>query len=304
MPKFSIIIPVYNVENYIKRCLDSVFNQSFKDYEVIVVNDGTKDNSMKIVNKYDVKIINQKNNGLSSARNTGVNNAKGDYLLFLDSDDYIEKDLLKEINKSLDNNPDLVRFQVRKVSDNNIITEYNENPFNNLNGVDAFKEIVKYHYIENAWCYAIKRDYYKKENFKFKVGLTHEDFGLTPLIIIKAKTVNSINYIGYNYYVREGSIMNKKDYSWTKKKVSDFYEHYLYLIKEIDKTKLDSIYFKSYISNSLIIKICELNNNDYKEYKNKLIKDKVFNNLLVDTLPRKIKKVLLTISPKLFIRRK
>ena len=98
--------------------------------------------------------------------------------------------------------------------------------------------------------------------------------------------------------------MNKKDYSWTKKKVSDFYEHYLYLIKEIDKTKLDSIYFKSYISNSLIIKICELNNNDYKEYKNKLIKDKVFNNLLVDTLPRKIKKVLLTISPKLFIRRK
>ena len=68
MPKFSIIIPVYNVENYIGKCLDSVFNQTFKDYEVIVVNDGTKDNSMEIVKEYDVKIINQENMGLSEAR--------------------------------------------------------------------------------------------------------------------------------------------------------------------------------------------------------------------------------------------
>ena len=77
MPKFSIVIPVYNVEKYIKRCLDSVFNQSFKDFEVIVVNDGTKDNSMDIVENYDVKIITQKNQGLSVARNTGVKKAKG-----------------------------------------------------------------------------------------------------------------------------------------------------------------------------------------------------------------------------------
>ena len=114
MPKFSIVIPVYNVEKYIKRCLDSVFNQSFKDFEVIVVNDGTKDNSMDIVENYDVKIITQKNQGLSVARNTGVKKAKGEYIIFLDSDDYIEKDLLKNINKSLDNNPDLVRFKYKK----------------------------------------------------------------------------------------------------------------------------------------------------------------------------------------------
>ena len=96
--------------------------------------------------------------------------------------------------------------------------------------------------------------------------------------------------------------MNKKDYSWTKKKVSDFYEHYLYLIKEIDKTKLDSTYFKSYISNSLIIKICELNKNDYKEYKNRLKKEKVIDNLLVDSLTRKIKKCMFKASPKLTLK--
>ena len=98
MPKFSIVIPVYNVEDYIKECLDSIMNQTFKDYEVIVVNDGTKDNSMDIVKKYKVKTINQENGGLSAARNNGAKHAKGEYLLFIDSDDTIEPDLLKELN--------------------------------------------------------------------------------------------------------------------------------------------------------------------------------------------------------------
>ena len=83
MPKFSIIVPVYNVEKYIKKCLDSINNQSFKDYEVIIVNDGTKDNSMDIVKDYNFTVINQKNQGLSAARNKGVEKAKGDYILFL-----------------------------------------------------------------------------------------------------------------------------------------------------------------------------------------------------------------------------
>ena len=89
MPKYSIIIPVYDVEKYIKKCLDSVFNQTYNNYEVIVVNDGTKDNSMEIVKNYNVITINQKNQGLSMARNNGVKKAKGEYLLFLDSDDYL-----------------------------------------------------------------------------------------------------------------------------------------------------------------------------------------------------------------------
>ena len=113
MPKFSIIIPVYNVEKYLKKCLESVYNQTYKNYEVIVVNDGTKDNSMDIVKNYPAKVINQKNQGLSVARNNGVEKASGEYILFLDSDDYIEKGLLKEINKSLNNNPDIVRFQIK-----------------------------------------------------------------------------------------------------------------------------------------------------------------------------------------------
>lgn len=302
MPKFSIIVPVYNVEEYIDDCLKSIFNQSFKDYEVIVVNDGTKDNSMDIVKNYDVKVINQENAGLSAARNTGVKSSTGEYLLFIDSDDYIEKDLLKNINNNLKDNPDVLRFQIKEIFDDNRIVNHEENSFDTTNGVEAFTKICNYHFIENAWSYVVKRKYYLDNKFEFKKGTYHEDYGLMPLVIIKANKVKSISYIGYYYRQRSNSIMSSTDYNKTKKKVDDFYNHYLYLNKEINKTKLDNKIFKSYISNSLLIKICELNNKDYKIYKSKVKEDKVIDNLLDDSLIRKIKKILFKISPKLTIK--
>lgn len=302
MPKFSIIVPVYNVEEYIDDCLKSIFNQSFKDFEVIVVNDGTKDNSMDIVKNYDVKVINQENAGLSAARNTGVKSSTGEYLLFIDSDDYIEKDLLKNINNNLKDNPDVLRFQIKEIFDDNRIVNHEENSFDTTNGVEAFTKICNYHFIENAWSYVIKRKYYLDNKFEFKKGTYHEDYGLMPLVIIKANKVKSISYIGYYYRQRSNSIMSSTDYNKTKKKVDDFYNHYLYLNKEINKTKLDNKIFKSYISNSLLIKICELNNKDYKIYKSKVKEDKVIDNLLDDSLIRKIKKILFKISPKLTIK--
>lgn len=299
MPKFSIIIPVYNVEEYIKKCLDSVFAQTEKDFEVIVVNDGTKDNSMDIVKNYAVKMINQENKGLSAARNNGVKEAKGEYIIFLDSDDYIEKNLLHEIKKSLKNDPDLVRFQIKeKYPDKEI--KYEENPFTGLTGEDAFTKISNYHFVENAWCYAIKRKYYLKEKFKFKEGSIHEDFGLIPLVIIKSSRVNSIPYIGYNYIQRQGSIMSNKNYDKIKKRVNDFYHHYHFLLEEINKTNLNSLYFKSFIANSLIIKITELNSKEYHEYLKILRKEHVFDNLLEDSLARKIKKIVIKCSPKIY----
>lgn len=302
MPKFSIVIPVYNVEKYLKRTLDSVFNQTYQDFEVIVVNDGCTDKSMDIAKKYHTKIIDNKRVGVSEARNIGEKEATGEYLLFLDSDDYWDKELLEKINKSLDNKPDLVRFQVRTVTDKNEIIDYNEDEFTGLTGVEAFNKIVNFHFIESIWCYAIKRSYYEREKFKFKKDMIHEDFGLTPLIIIKANKVNSISYIGYNYYRRTGSIMNTSDYSWTQRKVHDFYYHYQYLKKEIEKVKGDTSIFKSYIANSMLKKICELDKKDYQEYKKRIKKDKVEKDLLTNTLPRKIKKVIVSISPKLYYR--
>ncbi len=303
MSKFSIIIPVYNVEKYISKCLDSIFNQSYKNFEVIVINDGSTDKSLEIIEKYNVKIINQKNMGVSEARNNGVKHANGDYLLFVDSDDYLEKKLLENLNLSLRNDPDIVRFRIKEVRENgNYSKKYPEKKFTNKNGVDAFTITSKYHYVENAWAYIFKKSFYEKNKFTFKKGHIHEDFGLIPLVIMKAQTVNSISYIGYNYLQRSGSIMHENDYNNVVKKVNDFYYHYQFLISEIDNTNLDSKIFKSFIANSLILKICELKWNDYKEYKLKLKKQKVFDNILQDTLLRKIKKVLFIISPKMAIK--
>lgn len=300
MPRYSIVIPVYNVEKYLKRTLDSIFNQTEQNFEVILVNDGSTDKSVEIAKKYKVKIIDTKHVSVSEARNIGVKHAKGDYLIFLDSDDYWDKDLLKEVSKLLGNNPDLVRFQARTVTDTNEKKDYPEQIFKDLTGEEAFNVISKFHFVENVWCYAIKRDYYLKEKFKFKKGTIHEDFGLTPLIIIKAKIVNSIDYIGYNYYRRSGSIMNTSNYEWTKRKVKDFYNHYLYLSEEIEKVTVDKKVFKSFIANSMLMKICELEKEDYKYYLKLLRETKVFDNLLADTFTRKIKKQLVKLSPKLF----
>lgn len=299
MVKFSIIIPVYNVEDYISECLLSVLNQSEKDFEVIVVNDGSKDKSIDIAKKYPVKIINQENQGLSAARNTGVKHAKGEYILFLDSDDYIEKDLLKQLKKELKDKPDIIRFQIQETFSDGRIIKYEENAFKTCKGEKAFEKICAYHFVENAWCYCIKRKYYLNNEFQFKKGTIHEDYGLIPLVIIKASRVKSISYIGYNYRQRENSIMSTNTYDKTKKKVSDFLTHYIYLTTEINKTKLDSRYFKSFISNSLILKITELKGKDYKEYKKILKEEKVYDNLLEDTTKRKIKKKLAKISPRL-----
>ncbi len=301
MPKFSIIVPVYNVEKYIEKCLNSIFNQSFKDYEVIVVNDGTKDNSMDIVNKFDVKVINQKNQGLSEARNSGVKAAHGDYLVFIDSDDYIEKDLLKNINKSLENNPDVVRYQVKDIIEDKEIL-YNENEFTGKSGEEAFELITKYHYFEPAWLYSVRRKYYIDNKFSFKKGTYHEDFGLTPLLILKAKIVNSIDYCGYCYVQRSGSIMTSNSREKMIKKVDDTFIHYNYLIKEADKTELNTQYFKSFISNSLILKVTELKGEDYKKYKQMLKDKKVYDNLLEDSIGRKIKKSVVKRAPKLLNR--
>ena len=299
MPKFSIIIPVYNVEKYVKKCLDSVFLQSFRDFEVIVVNDGSTDKSLDIVKKYDVKIINQKNQGLSEARNNGVKIANGEYILFLDSDDYIQKDLLMNINNSLSNSPDLVRFQVSDIIGNET-KKYHESPFYEKSGLDAFNIIVNYHYVEPAWLYAIKRKYYIDNKFKFIKGIYHEDFALIPLVIAKSSVVNSIDFCGYCYVKREGSIMSQSNYEKEKKKVNDSIIGYRYLMKEIKNINGDCSILKSYLSNSIIMKACTLKGMDYRYYLKIIRKEKIIDNILSNTFSRKLKKVLIKISPRLY----
>ena len=306
MVKFSIIVPVYNTEEYLERCIESILKQTFDDFEIILVNDGSTDNSKKIITDYQkqypekIKVVNKKNGGLSSARNKGVSKAKGEYLLFVDSDDYIEKGLLKTLNTKTKDCPDLIRFQIKEIRDNKICM-HRELPFETLKGDKAFKKIIKYHYVETAWCYAYRREFYKNNKFSFSEGKYHEDFGLIPYVVMCASKVKSIGYVGYNYVIRSGSIMTEVNYEKNKKKAEDFLYHYKNLVDKMDGSDCINIdIYKSFLANSAILKSLELNSKDYKNYVKELRNLKVFNNLLHDTWQRKIKKIGIRLSPRLY----
>lgn len=310
MVKYSFIVPVYNTSKYLKKCLDSLTEQTFKDFEIIIVNDGSTDNSKNVISEYkekynNIKVINQKNQGLSMARNNGVKEAKGRYLIFVDSDDYVETNLLKEVDKEIDNS-EVLRFQViTEDEDGGNVKKYNEEPFGEMKGYDAFKYISKYHFVEPAWCYVYKTDYYLNNKFSFKKDVYHEDFGLIPYVIYKARKVKSIDYVGYHYVQRNGSIMNNNDYKKTVKKAFDMLEQYKTLrlfSKNIGKKNNYDDYYLSYISNSVIIKARELKKDERKVYVYELNKLKVLDGVLVNTKIRKLKKKLMRLNLNLYLK--
>lgn len=297
MPKYSIIVPLYNSEKYLDECLNSIFKQTNQDFEIICVNDGSTDKSLDILNKYkeDITIINQENMGLSVARNNGVKKAKGKYIIFIDSDDYIEPKLLEKIDGVSKNNPDLVRFGIIEV-DGDIKKEVPAPHFNNLNGVEAFKEIVKNKYIEPAWLYAYNKEFYLKNNFEFMPNMYHEDFGLIPKVIELSNKVTSIEYPGYNYVKRENSITT--DPNKLVKRTNDFLTQGKILLKEKNFSKE----FYSYIANCMITKASCLKGKDKKAYIKNLKKSKVTKYILSDTFGRKMKKALVSISIPLYLK--
>ena len=296
--KYSIIVPAYNTEKYIDKCLKSIFSNTYKNFEVIIVNDGSTDKTEDIINKYikkydNIIYIKQKNMGLSLARNNGVKKATGDYLLFIDSDDYVEKNLLENINKNIDD-LDVLRYQLNIVFNNKIIP-YEEKEFNVTDGIDAFEKIVKYKFIEMAALYVINRKYYLDNNFMFEKDVYHEDYGLLPLVIATAKKVKSINYLGYNYVQRDGSIMSSNDIEKMKKKMDDMLFLFTKAIKYLDNIP-NSQNVKSFYANSIIDKYNSLSDKLKKEYIKKIKDLKVISYLSNDSFKRKIKKILYEIK--------
>src|SRR5574344_1567100 len=124
MLKISVIVPVYNTSKYLKKCLDSILSQKGQNFEIILINDGSTDNSEQIIKDYQnkfpdiIKLYTKKNGGLSDARNYGVQKANGKYFCFIDSDDYIDKNLFKELEKEFANEPDLIKYKCKKVNEN------------------------------------------------------------------------------------------------------------------------------------------------------------------------------------------
>ena len=294
MKKISVIIPVYNVEKYIDKCLTSLVNQTIDNFEIIVVNDGTKDNSQDIIDKYKkeypklIKSIIKENGGQGSARNVGLSVAKGEYIAYVDSDDYIEFDMLEKLyNNAKENNSDIV------VCGNHLVTENYD-----LICDEVYKNDLKIFNVKSnpgilfdkmaVWNKIYKTSFLKTLNLEFRSKKWYEDFDFSTIVLLNAKRISLIEEPLYFYVLRQGSTMNNSnvkrnleiidafnnilDYTKKYKLYKKYYEEleflaishiYLYAIVRIIKSKADK---KEKIKN--INKLKNYLKNNFENYKN------------------------------------
>ena len=217
-PKVSIIIPVYNVKQYLAEALDSVINQTYDNLEIIVVDDGSDDGSEIICEEYAqkdnrIKLIHRENGGLSAARNTGLDNMTGEYVAFLDSDDvFLPEAIKKSLNALLSNNVDCVDFQhiiYRTISNKNLKNKkkYSLVPEGIYTRLEALELVANYKVSATAWNKLYKREIW--DNIRYPEGHVYEDVYMLFKIIDKVKNIYFMNDILLLYRIRSNSITNK-----------------------------------------------------------------------------------------------
>ena len=300
---FSIIVPIYNVEKYLRECLESIKVQTFHDYEVIMINDGSTDNCSKICDEYTrldkrFKVIHRKNGGLVSARKVGAENVSGDYVLNIDSDDYVDKDLLEKLHNQVEMyNPDVIAFSYKIVDEKG---EF-QSVINNSIEPKLYKdniELIKQSYmydkniyghnggslIFSIWTKLVKRDIYKECQALVDNRISKgEDTILNLLIVDKAKSMLVSKVDGYNYRLQPTSmthVFNEKDI-----------ENQKVLVESLNKIKIDkpsfTIQIEMYIFYSTYMMLQKLVNKNtnyrqYKEYINKILDARIYENLHSD----------------------
>ena len=212
--KISVIIPVYNVEKYLRQCLESVINQTYKNLEIILVNDGSTDNSGKICEEYAlkderIKVIHKENGGISSARNTAVDIAKGEYITFIDSDDDVELDFidyLYDILKHFNCKMSVCTHNI--VKNKKIRKSFNLKTDYKLSSQECIKKLLYNDGIDtSAWAKLYDKSLF--DNIRYPVGKLFEDIATTYKLFIKSKEIACGHLAKYNYNVRENSIVTK-----------------------------------------------------------------------------------------------
>ena len=311
--KLSIIIPVFNAENTLKRCLDSVLQQKDDELEIVVINDGSKDLSDEIMQEYKLRypeIISyykKQNTGVADTRNYGIAKAKGKYIMFLDSDDYIDIDLYSIIKQYIEKNIELIKFKLQRVNENNNIIEKVTGPiFEKTTGEEGFKYLYASDVLLDSPCvYVMKKDIFIRNKLLFNVGTEHEDFGLIPFVIVLASSMISIDFYGYQYVQSNGSITRNNDYNKTKKKAYDALKQYDEALIKIEKYNINkntADYLKIYYTNAILLKTETLEDKDQKQYINEIKKRRMIKNIKSSNIKQLLRKIILLLSIKQYLK--
>lgn len=240
MAKISVIIPVYNVEKFLRRCIDSVLNQTLKDIEIVCVNDGSTDNSGLILEEYkkyeNIKIINQKNSGISVSRNVGIENSTGEFVAFLDSDDFVDEDYYEKLYKNLvEYNADIacssiVRMNEKKVSE--LIKYDNVEVSRETRDKFLLAQSPKYNFVCNK---LFRKEVIVKNNLKFIPGMVYEDMCFFPDIIELSERLVTVPDTRYYYWKHKYSLIKGS----CDKNRADKLQAHQYLLKKCRKYNVD-----------------------------------------------------------------
>lgn len=302
--KLSVIVPIYNVAPYLCKCVDSLLLQDIQDYEIILVNDGSTDNCGEIAQQYadkyaNVKLISQENKGLSVARNVGIKQANGKYILFVDSDDYLQPNCLGGLIAQAEKNElDVLRFRYRNVKETGEVIEPNKdstnyNDYSNIStdGITFLNERM------GNQCYAVqflvRTEIAKLELFTPNIFL--EDVDWTPRILLRAVKVSSMNLVIYNYTAREESITSTQNLEKIKKKLEDKF----FIIKKLliySQSINDTRWINGMIGAMIVSMVGTIATNFYKDRKEHISRIKELNVLPISSyhiVPRAQKKVKL-----------
>lgn len=239
----SIILPVYNVENYLIECFESILRQSYKEYELIVVDDGSYDNSLNIINHYklkfkNIKIFTQENKGVSEARNLALKYAKGEYILFVDPDDFLEDNMLKlMIDSALNHKSDVVISNYYLYFNNKKYNKFIQDMQNEaIYAKDEVIDMMLKHKIQGQlWNKLFRHSLLKETNFKFESDRYIQDIFPVFRAISNANKISYIDEGLYFYRQRIGSTVNKKN----KKLTQDYYHAMVSIIDFIEKNNIN-----------------------------------------------------------------
>lgn len=247
--KISVIIPVYNSSTYLRKCLDSVVNQTLKDIEIIVINDGSTDDSKNIIEEYSCKykniiFIDQENKGIGKTRNIGIKKATGEYITFVDSDDYIKENMLEEYYKyAKKHNFDLViGSYIKKINNKEIIFENNKFKTGNVKTTPQILYLIEY----GPWAKLYKREMLINNNIYFDEKRKYEDMPFVSKALLKSKLIGQITEPYYYYIIHNNSettTMDKRvfDILDILKEIKDYYKREYYLRDELDYVIINKV---------------------------------------------------------------
>ena len=310
----SVIVPVYNVETYLPRCLDSIMDQDFEDYEVIIVDDGSTDGSGKLADQYAekypkrIQVIHQKNQGLGGARNTGIEAAQGDYYLFVDSDDTIEPNTLSELwHKVSQTGAQIICFGMKSVNENGkVIAEVID--------AQAHPQLFTLEEDKSILCDSpsacnklFHRDLFRKTGIRFPLRVWYEDVWVTPKLLMIAEKIAVTDRSYYHYFQHTGSIMHNSDIE-RNLEIIDALDHILVYYKnqgvfeqykrELEFLAIKHIFIAASVrilrvdpKSRLLQKIKEYMDNTFPTY---------YTNPYIKTLDRNKKLVYLLLSRKMY----